>query len=346
MKKIFKLMSLPIALTCMSVKLNSPLVQFVAFSICDEKPEQDTFRLVAYIDILYTSKDKTIYYEYNWIDATGEPHFCGCSMIVSVKEKKNAKLAVSNEINVTELKEYSPIKFTCTTSITNEDKHVIEMDYNTKTIDEFTISESYNNKELSTGYIKESTFIDPSLDYHYEDTITFLNFEDLRVNDIYYDIDLSYLRFKYRNGLDNILKGDFKFAFYDRYNLFPDFPIGESMYRYIPLKFNVNQDECYFTFDVPLFYDPNTHDCSTIQKEGYLSTSNLMLPFNSAAELKFLPCYIELNVHSHTNFKITGKFMMTYLKKYFGDCEDSEFCNEIHQDEEVNIREKVIEVEI
>ena len=184
--------------------------------------------------------------------------------------------------------------------------------------------------------------------YSYVENITFSNFEDVRVNDVYYALDVSYLHFKYQNGLDNFLKGTFTFAFYDRYSLFPDFEIGDSMYRYISLVPNlvgeVEEAEIYFTFNTAMYYDPLTHDCSTIQKENYLPTNHLMLPFKYAQELKYLPCYIELKVQSHTEFKITGKFMMTYLKKYFGDCEDSEFCYEVHQSDDTNIREKVIEV--
>lgn len=344
MKKVLKFLSLPLALSCCSMSANGPSVRFAAFSINKENPETGTLTLCAYLDILVKNYDKMCVYEYSWTENNGTVHSLGSSAITALSIKNAYPLTGCHEVEIEKLKECSPVTFTCSANINGEGKYYATMTYNTNAIDTFLISEETNNVELTTGYIKESTFPDHSLDYRYEDTFTFLNYEDLRVNELYYDLDISYLRFKYRNGLDNILKGDFRFAFYDRYNLFPDFPIGESMYRYIPLTFNREGEECYFTFTPTIYYSPITHESSLIQKEGYVPYHHLMLPFYYASELKFLPCYLELKVHSHTDFTITGKFMMTYLKKYFGDCEDSEFCDEMYQDDEINIREKVVEV--
>ena len=346
MRKLFKLLSLPIALTCCSMSANDQSVRFAAFGIIDEDPIKGTFKLAAYVDELTKTTKKTCTYTYGWLEEDGTMHRCGTSMLGSLTGESGVLLYGCAEISTATLKDYSPVTLVCDATVTGETTLRVSMPYNSKTVDSFEISESTNNVELSTGYIKESTFLDERENYHYEDTFSFINYEDLRVNDTYYDLDISYLHFKYRNGLDDTLKGEFRFAFYDRYNLFPDFEIGESMYRYIPLKFNRVGEECYFTFDKTIYYDPVTHESSLTRKEGYLPYQNLMLPFAAAAELKFLPCYIELKVHSHTDFTITGKFMMTYLKKYFGDCEDSDFCDSMHQDDEVNVREKVIEVTI
>lgn len=345
MKKVLRFLFLPLAITCCSMTTaNAPSIQFVAFGITDENPSKGTLKLSAYIDILVRKVDKSCYYNYTWIDQNGNSHLCGSSAITSLSIRQSVLLYGCNEINIRDLDDNSPITFVCEARINGEGTYRATLAYNTKTIDSFEISETTNGQEFSTGYIKESTYLDHSQDYHYEDAFSFLNFEDLRVNEVYYDLDISYLRFKYRNGLDNTLNGELRFAFYDRYNLFPDFPIGESMYRYIPLTLNKDGDECYFTFTPTIYYDPITHDSSLIQKENYLPYHNLMLPFKGAAELKFLPCYIELKVHSHSDFTIKGKFMMTYMKKFFGDCEDSEFCDTMRQDEEVNIREKIVEV--
>lgn len=346
MKKLFKFLSLPIAITCCSMIPNNPSISFVAFGIVEEDPVEGTFKLEAYVDEYIRSTSKICTYTYGWVEGDGTLHKCGTSALGSLAAKSGVLLYGCNKIHYADLDACSPVTLVCDATVTGEATLRVSMPYNSKTIDAFEINESTNNQEFSTGYIKESTYLDESKNYHYEDTFSFINYEDLRVNEVYYDLDISYLRFKYRNGLDDALKGEFRFAFYDRYNLFPDFEIGESMYRYIPLKFNRSGDECYFTFDTTIYYDPVTHESSLIQKEGYLSYHNLMLPFNAAAELKFLPCYIELKVHSHSDFTITGSFMMTYLKKYFGDCEDSDFCDNIHQDDEVNVREKVIEVTI
>lgn len=346
MKKLFKLLFLPLAVTCCSMTTNVTSIRFVSLGITDEDPSKGTLKLSAYINILVKNLDKMAYCYYSWIDQYGTSHSCGESIISALTVRQNVHINGCEEININELYNCSPVTFVCDVRINKEGTYRSTIRYNSKTIDHFDISEATNNQEFTTGFLKESTYPDSSQNYYYEDAFTFLNFEDLRVNELYYDLDISYLRFKYRDGLDNTLKGDFRFAFYDRYNLFPDFPIGESMYRYIPLKLNKDGDECYFTFAPTIYYDPLTHDSSLIQKEGYLPYQHLMLPFKGAAELKFLPCYIDLKVNSHTNFSIMGKFMMTYMKKYFGDCEDSEFCDTMHQDEEVNIREKVVEVTI
>lgn len=346
MRRLFKLFLLPIAISCCSMSKNEPSIKFVALAIENEDFEKKTFTLGAYIDILGDYPSKTCRYSYSWVSEDGESEDLGGSVLISLSEDQGYLLYGCKKVSTDKLNEHSPVTLICEATVPYEGTYRISMPYCTKTVNEFTITESLNHQEQTTGYDKESTFVDPKFNYHYEDAFTFLNFEDLRVNEVYYDIDLSYLRFKYRNGLDEILKGDFTFAFYDRYNLFPDFPIGESMYRYIPLTFNRDGDECYFTFTPTIYYDPATHESSLIQKEGYLAYDHLMLPFKASAELKFLPCYFELKVHSHSDFTITAKFMMTYLKRYFGDCEDSEFCEEIHQDDETNIREKVIEVVI
>lgn len=346
MKKLYKLLVLPLVSICCSAHINEdPSIEFVAFAIENENLEARTLKVTAYINILVTTTKKGCNYRYYWIGSNEEEHKCGVSGFTTLVRSNGVMLYGCATLDMNVLDDNSPVTFRCDVEVTGEPTYQITMPYNMKGKDEITISESVNNVEQSTGYIKESTFVDPSLNYRYEDVISFLNYEDLRVNDLYLDIDISYLKFKYRNGLDEVLKGELKFAFYDRYNLFPDFPVSEtSMYRYIPLTFNRNGDECYFTFTPTIYYDPKTHESSLTEKENYLPYHNLMLPFAASNELKFLPCYIELKVHSHTDFTITGKFMMTYLKKYFGECADSEFCDEMHQDDEINIREKTVEV--
>lgn len=346
MKKALKFLALPLALSCCSMTSNSQSIRFVGFAISDEKPSAGTLKLCAYLDVLVMDRDKMCFYKYSWIENNGAVHSIGSGAITALTTRTAYPLTGCSEIKTEQLKGCSPVTFVCEASVYGEGTYLTSMIYNVGVSDTFIISEETNNQELSTGYIKESTYPDHSLDYRYEDVFTFLNYEDLRVNDLYYDLDISYLRFKYRNGLDDTMKGEFRFAFYDRYNLFPDFPIGESMYRYIPLTFNRDKDECYFTFTPTIYYSPITHESSLSKKEGYIAHNRLMLPFSYASELKFLPCYLELKVHSHTDFTITGKFMMTYLKKYFGDCEDSEFCDEMYQDDEINIREKVVEIVI
>ena len=343
MKKVLKFIILPLALTCCSMtSSNAPSFEFLALSIVDETAT--TLKLSAYIDIK-VSGGKWCDWIFFWLDETGNRHNSGSTGYFGLSKEKRT-LTGCSAISLSDLKSHSPVKLGCEVTITGDVARQITMPYCTKTIDDFEISESTNNKELATGYHKESTFEDPSKNYCYENAITFLNYEDLRVNDIYYDLDISYLRFKFRDGMDNTMKGNFRFAFYDRYDLFPEFEIGESMYRYIPLTVHKDKDECYFTFTPTMYYDPVTHDCGLSQKEGYIATNHLMLPFKGASELKFLPCYIELTINSHTTFNVKGKFMMTYLKKYYGDCTDSEFCEELHQDDETNIREKIIEVTI
>lgn len=345
MKKVLKFLLVPLAFSCCSMSANATNLRFAAFSI--SKEDNTNLYLQAYVNIYIRNPDKMCRYQYYWIESNGTSHKCGNSALPSLFVTTNQPFVESYAISKDELKRCSPITFMCEATISGDPTYRTTMTYNTITKDEFTISESVNNQEFSTGYLKQSTFPDASKNYVYEDAFSFLNYEDLRVNELYYDIDISYLRFKYRNGLDDTLKGKFKFAFYDRYNLFPDFEVGEeSMYRYIPLTFNRDNDECYFTFTPTIYYDPITHVSSLTQKENYIPYHHLMLPFEYANELKFLPCYIKLEVTSHTNFTIYGKFMMTYLRKYFGDCEDSEFCDQMHQDDEINIREKVVEVTI
>ena len=344
MKKVLKFIFLPLAFTCCSMakSSNASSFDFLAFSITDETAT--SLKLCANIEVK-VSASRWCNWRFYWLDESGAEHKSGSSGYFGLSREKR-KLTGCAEILLSDLKQHSPVILGCEVTLTNETPRHITMPYCTKTKDDFEIFESTNNKELTTGYHKESSFLNPSENYCYENAITCLNFEDMRVNEIYYDLDISYLRFKFRDGLKNDLKGKFRFAFYDRYNLFPEFEIGESMYRYIPLTPHKDNNEYYFTFTPTMYYDPVTHDCGLTKKEGYIATDHLMLPFKGASELKFLPCYLELTINSHTTFNVKGKFMMTYIKKYFGDCVDSEFCEELHQDDEINIREKVIEVEI
>lgn len=341
MKKLLKLAFLPSAIICCSGTMNAKTAYLTGLSIYQETDTD--FVLQSYITMVdITNKYYTITYEYIVDDK--EAVECGYDFNSSTFIAFNYPCELSDPISKNKLGKEN--RFRVSLKVQGELKLTEEIVYRPNTGETIYFSENDNNKNIGPNYYLESR--DPvveSRNYIHQEQLTFHNFEDILINNLYYDIDISRFRFTYQNGGDNLLKGQFRLALYDRYTLFPDFPIGENLYRYLSLQLNQHEDgSYYFTYAGDLYYDPVTHDSSPLQKEGYLKSDTLMLPFRAAEELKFIRCYLEFNVDSYAKYQVIGYFDITYMKKYFGECKDSEFCQNLFEDDDVNVREKVVEV--
>lgn len=220
--------------------------------------------------------------------------------------------------------------------------------FNNKGVSSVTFKESDNNIGVSSGYCIESySPFDTSKNYILEDRITFLNYEDLVVEDIYLNFDISRFEFNYIGNKDkDLLEGEFIFAIYDKYNLFKDLPLyKDSQYRYIPLKVNnKNNGNSVFTFKNNIYYDPITRNPSLTYKENYIETNKLYFPKDEINKLKQCHCILSFDIDGYTKFNMSSSFDIRFLKNYFGECEDSEYCIHINEDKGENVREKVVDV--
>lgn len=208
------------------------------------------------------------------------------------------------------------------------------------------ISEKDNNKTLSPKYLKTKYDINSEKKYlTYHDEITFKNYEDNIICPVYKTFDMRALRFTYKNGDDNILKGDFNFHLYDTYSLFSCFPlVGDTMYRQIPLSIYKENDEYSFCFKEKLYYNPTTFQTVLSPKEGYYETPYLYMPKGHFNKFNTIKCRLVMDVSSFYSYNITGEFHILFLKNYVGDCFDSEYCVNVAIDYGENTRGKTIEV--
>lgn len=210
--------------------------------------------------------------------------------------------------------------------------------------------ESYNNRGFTSGYFKENwNSVDPALNYNEEDRITFTNFENEFVDQVYNFIDLSYLKFTYTDGINkNNIKAKCRFDFYDAHNNFPNFSLLEdSMYRYINLDI-ISDDEGYLRFVSAddLYYDPSSHESSSKFISGYQKTDKLYLPKSKYSDLKKMHCRISMDVEGYTKYNAYGEFDINFSRKLFGDCTDSEYCTHISEDDSYNVMEKKVVVDL
>lgn len=341
--RLIKWLFLPLSIVCCSFTHNEPLVKAGGLAI--EKITNEDIYLRGYVYANQDLENYPYYYSFYRQSEDEESVFVWGEYCINAKAGYTSSTYVVT-VSLSFLKGNNQFIFKVQT---NDGESECTINYITKGKDEVIVfSELDNNKGVKNSYLVESKDpIRPEYNYIHQDQIIFSNFEDLWINEFYYDLDISRFRFKYHNGNDNILNVDAKLAIYDRYNNFPNFPIGENMYRYLNLDVNHDENnECYFKFKDPIYFDPLTHISSLNPESDYLISNSLLLPKNKEKELAYLPCYIELNIHSYVDYKLIGYFDLSYIKKYMGDCSDSEFCTNSIYEEEHNIREKVIEINI
>lgn len=212
---------------------------------------------------------------------------------------------------------------------------------------DITIFEKDNGNIISSDYYIEKYDVNPDDGYKHFDNIIPNNFEDVKVNDIYNYFDVSFFKFKYINGNDNLLKGEFYLDVYDSYDVLKDFPMLESsMYKRIPLKLVKTNDIYNFLYKNELYYESNTHIPSYNFHQGYNKTNFLYFPVEYADKLKEIKCRFIFNIDSHFSFNIKAEFTLRYIKKYFGECNDSDYCMQSNQDDGINVYEKRVEVNI
>jgi len=227
------------------------------------------------------------------------------------------------------------------------DKSILYMPFGKK---EIKLYEKNNGRKITSGYYKQKwNSVEPSMNYNEEDIFTFYNFEESIVGQVYNYIDLSTLKFKYSDGYNtNNLKAKCRLDFYDAHNVFPNFPLlDDSMYRYINLDTFVDE-EGYLRFKNKddLYYNSTTHEPSATFIEGYAKTDKLYLPKDKYQNLKKMHFRINMDVTGYTKFKVYGEYDVSFSRKIFGDCSDSEYCTYINEDNSYNVLEKEVVVNI
>lgn len=294
-----------------------------------------------------TIEDSYAYCDIIWrINKDGVEEYLYYLRMGNFKVVKNGDVPIQPEIDLSKLGEENEFILYFYPSDTKTE-HKEKVRFNIKGKSKVTFSEKDNDVGVSSGYIVESwSKFDSNKNIIKEDRITFTNYEDLVVEDYYLNFDIR--RFKYfYTGNKEILEGDFYFLIYDKYNLFPDLPIyKDSQYRYIELKPNVINGDSIFSFKENIYYDPLTHNPSIKYKEGYKETSKLYFPIGQLNTLKSIHCMFSFDIKGYTNFNMSSEFDIYFLRNYFGDCSDSEYCVEMNSDEGDNVREKVVEVDL
>lgn len=341
MKKVLSILFLPSTLFfCSAASSNAPNVSIAGISI---KEESDHIFLVG---ILKANKRESGYiaYVHYYYEPEGQNKVeCGNELFWNANAGYNA-CSPSNPIAKKAL--IGRTKLTMEVVRGSETTLYDSITYSVGVNNEIIYFKENSNEQIIAGsYLKEShNPLDPKQDYFYQDQITFLNFEDLHISDFYYDYDISNIKFTYQNGGNNILKATSRLAILDRYNNFPNFPIGNNMYRYLDLSISRCDNYYYFTFKDDLYYDPTTHIASLVKKDNYIKTDHLIFPKNKESELNNLSCYLELNIEGYTKFKLIGYFNISYFKRYMGDCSNSEYCYETYSDNSANPKEEIEEI--
>jgi len=212
---------------------------------------------------------------------------------------------------------------------------------------EVTFSEKDNDVGVTSGYYVESQSLRAKdKNYIKEDRVTFSNYEDLVVEDYYLNFDIR--RFKYRySGKKEVIEGNFYLLIYDKYNYFEGLPLYKSsQYRYIELTPSICNGDSVFSFKDNIYVNPINHNVSNTYIEGYKKTNKLYFPIGKLDQLRSVHCKLSFDIKGYTNFNMSSEFDICFLRNYFGDCSDSEFCIGMNSDDGINVREKVIDINL
>ena len=102
----------------------------------------------------------------------------------------------------------------------------------------------------------------------------------------------------------------------------------------------------HFRFTSPLYYQPTTGEASLVPLDGYYPTSLLYFPQRYADKLNDIDCILTLEIESEYPFTMMGKYNLKYEKKYFGECQESAYCVEQMLDYGLNVKEKIIAIDL
>ncbi len=348
MKKIISILALPIAcLLPSATNTNASVITLTGLEI-NVNQSENNLRVLTRISIPYDTKVDCYFMWHLIKDNTEE--LIEQIHTMDFKQCTNEYINVKPKLNLNKIGTNNTIKVTIYPKDTGYVPQSLEMSFNLKGVVKVNFKESDNNVGVSSGfYIKNNSPLDPSKDKIIEDRVTFTNFEDLVVEEKYLNFDISRFEFNYSgNNSKSYLDGEFYFGIYDKYNLLNDLPLyEESLYRYIPLKITSKDNgNNSFIFKNKIYYDPVTHNPSLLYKENYVETDKLYFPLSEVEKLKSNKCMLFMNIKGYTNFSMSGDFDLQFIKNYFGDCSNSEYCVENNYDEGDNIREKVIDIKL
>lgn len=347
MKKIRILYSLFLGLPFLSFtnKAVDSFFTLTAFEIEIDEGSNKAKLLTRYSSTIDTSGYSC---EFSWyVEKDGTKQYLDHINMLKFKKVTNAYLSVQPEIDISTLG--TDNYFILYTDPSDGPRLETKIHFNNKGKTQVTFTEDDNNVGVSSGYQIENWYLDESnYSISKEDRVTFLNYEDLVVEDYYLNFDIKRFNYLYTgNENKNILEGKFYFCIYDKYNLFPDLPLyKDSQYRYIELKPNILNGSSNFSFKENIYYDPLTHNPSISYKDGYKETDKLYFPSGKLELLKSIHCLLSFDIEGYTNFNMSSEFDICFLKNYFGDCSESEYCIEMNNDDGSNIREKVVEVNL
>lgn len=348
MKKIISIFALPI--TCLlpsASKSNGSIIRLTGLEIAINQNENN-LRVLTRISVPYDTKIDCYFLWHITKDKTEDLLYQLHTM--DFDKCTNAYIDVKPKVSLNELGTNNKISVSIYPKDTGYQPQTIQMSFNLKGEVKVNFKESDNNVGVSSGfYIKNNSPLDPSKNAIMEDRITFTNFEDLVIEEKYLNFDISRFEFNYSgNTSKSYLDGEFIFGIYDKYNLLSDLPLyGDSLYRYIPLKITSKDNgNNSFVFKNKIYYDPVTHNPSLYYKENYVETDKLYFPLEEVEKLKSNKCMLLMNINGYTKFTMSGDFDLRFMKNYFGDCSDSEYCVENNYDEGDNVREKVVEVKL
>jgi len=296
----------------------------------------------------FSSSLQTNYYyiDLSWnVSCDGNEKYLGYVRLSNFKVTDNIEVPTHPKIDIANLgidNEFILYVYASDTRVTTKES----LHFNIKGKTNVTFQEKDNDVGVSSGYIVESRSIyDESKNFIKEDRVIFSNYEDIIVEDYYLNFDIRRFKYLYR-GKNDAIDGSFYLLIYDKYNLFIDLPIyKDSQYRYVELAPSIFNGDSVFSFK-NIYYNPLTHNTSTIDKEGYIQTDKLYFPIGQLEKLKSIHCLLSFDIKGYTNFNMSSEFDIYFLKNYFGDCSNSEYCINMNTDEGNNVREKVIDISL
>lgn len=349
MKRLISLLALPISVLLTSTSQSNGSVVLVTGLELEYNKSENKITILTRLTIDQDYKDIDCFFIWNLIK-DGEEIPVDEAHTIGFKKRENTYMETQPIIDVNTLGKKNSVSVDL---YPKDNKYKLiryEAFFDLKGNVKVNFKESDNNVGVSSGfYIDNYSPLDPEKDAIREDRITFTNFEDIVVEEKYLNFDISRFEFNYTGNKDkSYLDGEFYFGIYDKYNILTNLPLFEdSLYRYIPLKIasKDNGNNC-FIFENKIYYDPVTHNPSLYYKENYVETNKLYFPLNEVERLKTNQCMLFMNINGYTKFSMSGSFDIHFIRKYFGECTDSEYCVESNYDEGDNIRETVIDVNL
>ena len=177
---------------------------------------------------------------------------------------------------------------------------------------------------LNNGYTTNTTaYRFPNRDY--DETLTFPNFNDYFLTDIYYKIDLTQFDITVSGRYDNIPLGTGTMTLKDAGMLFPYFPRVANNVTIDLIMFEINGNYR-IKIKKTLYVDPLTLNMSPIPITGYLATDNFYFPINQMSNMQGLEIAFVIKDFGNNQTNLSWSSTYYPTSSLIGPCNSSEYC--------------------